>query len=171
MEKTEKKITSKNVIILIILFLVTIGLTLYFCRWYQVIDQNKKSIPIIRGTLSEITDKELDDYLLENPTSIIYMCTSDSQQCRNYEKDVRQYFVNSGLTSAIIYVNLTNINQTKFVKKFNQKYPYKVKLTTNYPVIVYFSDGEIKDLIQGKKGNTLTLNKTKEFFKNNEIGE
>lgn len=171
MEKTDKKITTKNVIILIIIFLIGIGLTFYFCRWYQVIDQNKKSVPIIRGTLQEITNNELDDYLLENPTSIIYLCTSDSMKCRNYEKDVRKYFVDSGLKDVIIYVNLTNIDQTKFVKNFNKKNDYKIKLTTNYPAIIYFNDGNIKDMIQGKKGNTLTLNKTKEFFKNNEIGE
>ncbi len=171
METNNKEIKTKNVVILIIIFLVGIGLTLYFCRWYQVIDQNKKSVPIIRGTLSEISYQELDDYLLENPTSVIYLCTSDSQQCRNYEKDVKSYFVKSGLNSSIIYVNLTNIDQTKFIKKFNQKYHYKVKLNTNYPAIIYFSEGEIKDMIQGKKGNTLTLNKTKEFFKDNEFGE
>lgn len=171
MEKNDRVIEKKNIIILIIIYLIGIGLTLYFCRWYQVIDQNKKSVPIIRGTLSELTYSELDDYLLENPTSIIYLCTSNSQQCRNYEKDVRKYFINSGLSETVIYVNLTNIDQTKFVKKFNQDYKYKTKLTTNYPAIIYFEDGEIKDMIQGKKGNTLTLNKTKEFFKDNEIGE
>lgn len=171
MKTNKKPVETKNIVLLILLFLISIGLTLYFCRWYQVIDQNKKSVPIIRGTLSEITNKELDDYLLENPTSIIYLCTSDSQQCRNYEKDVKAYFVNSGLSESIIYVNLTNIDQTKFIKKFNQKYHYKTKLSTNYPAIIYFADGEIKDMIQGKRGNTLTLNRTKEFFKNNEIGE
>ena len=171
MEVTDKKIGKKQIILLIVLFIIGIGLTLYFCKWYQVIDQNKKSVPIIRGTLSEITDQELDDYLLENPTSMIYLCTSDSQQCRNYEKDVREYFIKSGLSESIIYVNLTNIDQTKFVKKFNKKHQYKVKLSTNYPAIIYFSDGEIKDMIQGKKGNTLTLNRTKDFFKSNEIGE
>ena len=171
MEVTDKKIGKKQIILLIVLFIIGIGLTLYFCKWYQVIDQNKKSVPIIRGTLSEITDQELDDYLLENPTSMIYLCTSDSQQCRNYEKDVREYFIKSGLSESIIYVNLTNVDQTKFVKKFNKKHQYKVKLSTNYPAIIYFSDGEIKDMIQGKKGNTLTLNRTKDFFKSNEIGE
>lgn len=171
MEVTDKKISTKNIVILIVLFVIGVALTLYFCRWYQVIDQNKKSVPIIRGTLSEITKQELDDYLLENPTNVIYLCTSDSQQCRNYEKDVRSYFTKNGLSESIIYVNLTNINQTKFVKNFNQKHQYKVKLTTNYPAIIYFSDGEIKDMIQGKKGNTLTLKRTKEFFKDNEIGE
>ena len=171
METNKKKIGTKNYILLILLFLAGIALTLYLCKWYQVIDQNKKSVPIIRGTLSEITDQELDDYLLENPTSIIYLCTSDSQQCRNYEKDVRNYFVNSGLSETIIYINLTNIDQTKFIKKFNQKHHYKVKLSTNYPAIIYFADGEIKDMIQGKKGNTLTLNRTKDFFKSNEFGE
>ena len=171
MEKNDKKITTKNVILLIIIFLIGIGLTFYFCKWYQVIDQNKKSVPIIRGTLQEITNNELDDYLLENPTSIIYLCTSDSMKCRNYEKDVRKYFIDSGLKDVIIYVNLTNIDQTKFIKNFNKNFDYKTKLTTNYPAIIYFYDGSIKDMIQGKKGNTLTLNKTKEFFKNNEIGE
>ena len=82
---TKKRI--KNFIILGAIFLLGIGLTLYICNCYQVYDEYQKQTPVIRGTLSEITSEELDHYLMENPTTTIYMCTSSSDTCRNYEKE------------------------------------------------------------------------------------
>ena len=61
----------------------------------------------------------------------------------------------------IVYVNLTNINQVKFVKDFNNNYEYKTKLTPNYPALIYFNDGKISDMIEGTNSNKLTL----EFMK------
>ena len=40
----------------------------------------------IRGVLSEITSEELEHYISENPTVMMYMCTASNEICRDYEK-------------------------------------------------------------------------------------
>ena len=59
----------------------------------------------------------------------------------------------------------------KFIEDFNNKYPYKVKLTSFYPAIVVFEDGEIINLLQGKLDEKLTIVKTKQFIEIHKIGE
>ena len=71
----------------------------------------------------------------------------------------------------IVYVNLTNVNQVKFVKEFNNNYEYKTKLTPNYPALIYFNDGKISDMIEGTSSNKLTLSKAKDFIEKNKIGD
>ena len=171
MEKNNKKIDIKNYIILIIIFIVGIGITLYLCNWYHVYDEYQKQTPVIRGTLSEITNEELEHYVMENPTTVIYMCTASNPICRNYEKELKKLVESENLQEKIIYLNLSDIDENKFVDNFNNKYPYKVKLTTNYPALVIFEDGEINNILQGKDDEKLTIIKTKQFIEIHKIGE
>ncbi len=166
-----EKGSFKSYLILILVFAIGIGLCIYAFSWYKVIDNNKKNTPIIRGTLTEISSKELDNYILENSNAIIYLCTSDSVRCRNYEKDFKKIIKSKMLQDDIVYVNLTGVNQVKFVKQFNQKYTYKSKLTTSYPAIIVFEDGQIVDLIEYSKKSILTSKKTIEFLEDNHVGE
>ena len=167
----ENKIPVKNYFILAFIFLLGIGLTMYFCKWYEVIDTEKKQTPVIRGVIPEISSQELDNFVLENPTTVLYLCTSDNMKCRNFEKDFKKYIIKESMENYIVYVNLTNINQVKFVKDFNSNYEYKTKLTPNYPALIYFNDGKISDMIEGTNSNKLTLSKAKDFLGKNKIGD
>ena len=167
----ENKIPVKNYFILAFIFLIGIGLTLYFCKWYEVIDTEKKQTPVIRGIIPEISSQELDNYVLENPTALLYLCTSDNMKCRNFEKDFKKYIIKNSMENYIVYVNLTNVNQVKFVKEFNNNYEFKTKLTPNYPALIYFNDGKIRDMIEGTSSNKLTRSKAKDFIEKNKIGD
>ncbi len=166
---TKKRI--KNFIILGAIFLLGIGLTLYICNCYQVYDEYQKQTPVIRGTLSEITSEELDHYLMENPTTTIYMCTSSSDTCRNYEKELIKLSKTLNLSEYVIYLNLSDVDQNTFIEKFNAAYPYKVELTSSYPAFVSFEDGKVKYILQGNEDEKLTISKTKQFLEINNIGE
>ena len=84
-EKQEKK-PIKNYVILVLLFLAVIALTVYLCECYKVYNEEQKKIPVIRGTLtSEITEVDVEPFIVENPTTVLYMCTSSSEKCRNFE--------------------------------------------------------------------------------------
>ena len=85
-EKQEKK-PIKNYVILVLLFLAVIALTVYLCECYKVYNEEQKKIPVIRGTLtSEITEVDVEPFIVENPTTVLYMCTSSSEKCRNFEQ-------------------------------------------------------------------------------------
>ncbi len=170
-DASEKKTPIKNYIILGIIFIITIGLTIYLCNWYYVYDEYQRETPVIRGTLFEITTEEFDHYVMENPTTVIYMCTSSDFVCRNYEKDFKKLIDNQGLQDAIVYVNLSEVDVNHFVEHFNSTYNYKVKLTNSYPALVVFEDGKVSNILQGSNEQKLTVVKTKQFIDINKIGE
>lgn len=169
--KSKKKEKIKKYLILLLIFVAGIGITLYLCNLYHVYDEYQKQTPVIRGTLSEITSEELDHYLQENPTSVLYLCTSSETVCRNFEKEFKKLIEKQSLQEYIVYLNLSDVNQSEFVQKFNETYPSKKELTTNYPALIYIEDGKLKHLIQGSKNKPLTITKTKQFIELNSIGE
>ena len=167
-----RKIPAKNYILVGVLFVAVVLLLWYFSKWYQVYNDYQRKTPVIRGTLSEITDLELDHYLMENPTAVIYMCTSSASRCRNFEKSFKKVLEQDEvLKTNIIYLNLSDINQEEFVNEFNQKYSYKSKLTTNYPALVLFEDGKVIGLLQEKKDKNLNASEVQSYLHLHDIGE
>lgn len=169
--KTKKKGGLKNYLILAAIFLAGIGLTFYLCNLYTVYDEYQKQTPVIRDTLSEITADELEHYILENPTIVIYMCTSSDMVCRNYENGFKKLIKSKELQDEIVYLNLSDLDQQKFIEDFNNKYNFKVKLTTDYPAIVMFEDGKITSLLQENDKRDFTISTVKDYLELNMIGE
>lgn len=168
---TKEKNYKKNYIILGLIFLLCIGLILYLCQWYKVYDEYQKESPVIRGVLQEIVPDDLEHYILENPTSIIYMCTAKDETCRSFEKDFKKYINKKEYNDVIIYLNLSDVDINEFITKFNEKYTYKKKLKDKYPAIVVFRDGSIDGLVQEKENSKLTISKVDTFLELNKIEE
>ena len=170
-EKEEKKSVLHNYIILTIIFILSMGLVIYLCKLYNVYDEYQKETPVIRGSLQEIVDDDLEHYVLDNPTAVIYMCTSSNEICRTFEKGLKKLLNKNNYNDQIIYLNLSNLNQDEFVDSFNSRYMRKAKLTTNYPAFVLFVDGKAVSILQGTEGKPLTITKVKQFLELNDIGE
>ena len=167
-----KKGSVRNYLILFLIAFVTMFLVWYICRWYQVYSNYQMQTPVIRDTLNyEITAPDLDHYIMENPTSVIYMCTASDVSCRNFEKDFKKYVIRKNLQNSILYLNLSDVDVDSFVNNFNNNYKYKVKLTNNYPAIVEFSDGKIVGMVQGDDKDSLTMSKVSSFIELHHIGE
>lgn len=155
----------KNYIILAFIFLAVILLVWYIGRWYQVYSDYQKETPVIREVLShEITALDLDYYMMENPNSIIYMCTASSDRCRDFEKDLKKLIKKENLQNSIIYLNLSEEDLEHFVTNFNNTYKYKVKLKGNYPALVEFTDGKITGLVEDSEKSHLTITKVEQFL-------
>ena len=99
------------------------------------------------------------------------MCTASNQTCRKFEKDFIKLIKKKNLQEEVVYRNLSNIDQDAVVNNFNEKYNFKIALTTNYPAIVIFEDGKIVSMLQGTADEKLTISKTKQFIEINKIGE
>lgn len=173
MEKSniKDKKRFKNYIILIVIFILCWGLTLYLCEWYKVYNDYEKQTPVIRGTLSEITYEDLDHYVVDVPSVIVYICTSYDDNCRNFEKNFKKYVKKNDLNDSIVYLNITNIDKQQFINDFNNKYNYKGKLTGNYPAFVSFKDGKINSVLQATDNKNLSLSKVDSFLDLNNYEE
>lgn len=170
-DETEKNYI-KNYFILIALFACTCFLTLYLCKWYNVYQDYQKETPVIRGSLQEIMSEDLDHYVIDTPSVIIYMCTSNDDNCRSFEKDFKKYIgKNDDIVDSVTYLNLTNVDKKVFLDSFNRKYHNKIKLNGNYPAFVAFQDGNVVSILQGKKNKKLTISKVQNFLELNLMEE
>lgn len=170
-KETERKVGIKNYLILTLIFIIATIITLYLCNVYNVYEESKRQIPVIRGTLSEITSEELEHYISENPTIMMYICTASNETCRNYEQGLKKYIVREELQEAMVYLNLTEEENQNFSEQFNEKYSVSLKLKDNYPALIIFEDGKVTHLLQGKEKEKLTITKTKQFMELHKIGE
>lgn len=171
MEKKTKKKGIRNYVILTVVFVVVVVFVLYLCELYRVYDEEQKMTPVISGSLQEIYSDDLEFYLMDNPTILLYMCTSNDDTCRNFEKSFKKLLNKKDYGNSIIYLNLTDVNQEQFVKQFNEKYHFKIQLTTHYPAFVLFEEGRVVSVLQGSKKKALTMSKVQNFFEINQIGE
>ena len=163
-DKNDKKNYIKNYVILVAIFVVCFGLTIYFCKWYEVYKEYQREIPVIRGSLLEVRSDELEHYLVDNPNAIVYMCTSYSDVCREYEKKLKRYLARNDVVDSIVYLNLTGENLEEFLDKFNAKYPYRNPLKGNFPSYVVFNNGVVENVLQGTQHSSLTIAKTQNFL-------
>lgn len=169
-KEIEKKIPLKNYFIILAIFAAAIILVLYIRNVYQVYKQEKLQIPVIRDTLSEIKPDELEHYLQDNPTTIVYICTAEDKKCRDYESSFKKYIKREELQDSIVYLNISEEKET-FTEDFNNAYNYRRKLTDNYPALVSFEDGKINNLLQVKEKDKLTIAKTRQFVELQKIGD
>lgn len=170
-QKSARKRKIHNYILLVFLFLCCMAFVLYLCELYKVNEAEKKKTPVIRGSLLEIYQEDLEHYVLDNPNTLIYLCTSDNDTCRSFEKSFKKFLNKKEFYDQIIYLNLTDLNQEEFVNQFNSKYHYKVSLSTDYPAFVLFEDGKVISILQGSEKKPLTITKLRQFLELNEIGE
>ena len=160
-----------NYFILVLLFIVCICFVLYLCRLYKINDEEQKKIPVINGLLSEIYSDDLEHYVVDNSSFVIYMCTANDDNCRSFEKNFKKLLKKKNYQDSVIYLNLTGVSQEEFVNDFNNKYNYKINLTTDYPAFIYFEDGEVQSILQGSSEKKLSVTKVKNFLELNNIGE
>lgn len=170
MEKQERKVPAKNYLLLLVLFIVTFLIVYYFYRWYVVYSEYQNDIPVIRDSLTEMTEEEMEHYVRETPTTTIYVCTASKTECRNFEKNFKKLVEKESLKEYIIYVNLDDQNKDTFVERFNQNHPYKKSGLKDYPALIYFEDGEVSDILQASEDEELTISDVVDFIDSNEIG-
>lgn len=168
-DKKEKK-RIRNYIITIVLFIACCGLVLYLRELYRVNQAEQKKIPVIQGYISEIYSDDLEHYITDNPNGVIYMCIANDENCRTFEREFKKLLKKDEYSDNLAYLNLTDVDQDKFLSEFNKKYIYKVKLSKEYPAFVLFEDGKVKAILQ-EKDKKLDIVKVKHFLELSEIGE
>lgn len=141
MEQKKKKI---NYIILAVIIVAVIFACAYSIRLYKIHKENDLNIAILNEYLNEIKINELNDYLVENPDVFIYACFSDSQKCRDFELEFRNYTVQYSLREHILYLNLKTIKD-----EYKDDYEGKIKEyfrelnIENIPAVLIYSNGKL----------------------------
>ena len=165
MEETLRKIPRKNYFILGGIILATILIVCYFYAWYDAYKETKLNMRILDKYMEVINYNELEDYLVENPNTIIYVSVLEDAKIREFEKEFKRAFKNREINNTVLYMDLTNdIKDSKLKAELLDKYTVN---SNRLPIILVINNGVlVRNMSISENGYDVSL--TREFI--NSIG-
>ena len=171
-EEKKKEIPLQNYVILGVIIIITLLGVIYLCSWYRQYHDNKINQPVITSVLREVQFNNLDTVLTERDMLIMYMCTTDENICRSFEKKFSEYIKDNNLTEEIVYLNLgysSDENDLLSTVYNTYKSDTLVKKVYEYPTLVIFNQGEIVDVLSSNSKNKITIDQVSEFLESYEL--
>lgn len=142
-----KKIPIKNYVILGIVIIVTLFILYYFYMWVDVYKESRVNIPIMDKYMTVINYNELDNYLVENPNTIVYVSVLENEEIRRFEKKFKNKYKNNAIEKEILYMNITDEVRNKDMRsEMVNKYSLNNLNITSVPCVLVFSDGLLKSI-------------------------
>ena len=140
-----KEIPLKNYVYLFIILIASIFMIFYLYRWYETYRESKLNVSIMTDYLTVINYNELEDYIIENKNAVIYVSVLGNEDINKFENSFKNTIVDNNLKKSMLYLDVTNedINTVK----------EKLKIDSNLPCIVVYTNGEITDTYSIVKNN------------------
>jgi len=143
----EKKIPTKNYVIYGIIVVVTLVAVFYMNEWYKAYKESVLENSYISKYVTEINYSEFENYILENPNTIIYISKTNLETSIKIEKDLYKIIKDNELTDEVVFLNLTG--NEYILDEIENKY-YNVTLSTDLnrvPAIAIFNNMKIVDIL------------------------
>lgn len=133
--REERNIPFKNYIVLSIVLIISVVFVIYFYMWYSEFENSRVNVPILDDYLSVINYNELDNFLVENKSVILYISSLSDNETRRFEKKFRDVINRYSLNNDILYLDFTN-QDNSLLHKYN---------ILDLPCLVIFDDGNVID--------------------------
>ena len=165
MKKEKLRVVPKrNYIILGIILIATLALVCYFYRWSKVYNEARLNERILDSYMDVINYNELEDYVIENPDTIIYVSVLQNSTIREFEKKFKKVLKNNEIDKRILYLDITdNITDSDIRKEMRKKYHINGVYITDVPVIMVIEEGTLKN-IYSISSNDYDIGKLKKFL-------
>lgn len=137
---------TKKVILLVSICIVTIAILIIALKLHENKEADMLSQSEIKNYLTEIKYEEIQNHVIEQPSTIIYVSNSSEESTRNFDNIFIPVIKKYNLENEIIYIN---INETTIVDPLYQ----------NAPELIFYSEGEVSDII-----DATTLEKSEDII-------
>ena len=175
MKKNNKEIPKKNYFILILLSIGTILLVFYLSNVYKERVEYKNQNNNIMNFLSEIKEEELNNYILDNHDTIIYISSSLSDANKKFEYDLKKFIDKNDLNKDIVYLDSSNLSDSFYDNLRNNYLSNELKkqniTLNNIPNIIIIKEEKIVNVLYKTLTNKLDSDKAEEFIEKNWIDE
>ena len=142
-----REIPIKNYIILGVVLFITMLILYYFYCWVDVYKESKINIPIMDKYRSVINYNELDNYIVENPDTIIYVSVLEDEKIRGFEKEFKNKYKNKEIENELLYMNITeDIKNNDIRDDMVSKYNINDLDVLDVPCVLVFNDGMLKSI-------------------------
>ena len=164
-----KRKKKQNYVILAIIYIAVILLVLYLASLYNTYKNYQREIPVLKNVVSFISPSEVEHYLTENPSSILYLCTASDNDCRDFEQTIKSSLEKNNYEN-LVYVNLEDISdKNTYINDLLRNSDFKIDRT---PCLIEFEDGKVNAIEDGLNGALMTKDEALNFLEiNDETGQ
>jgi len=142
-----RKIPLKNYIILGVIIVVTLFILNYFYMWVDAYKESKINMPIMDRYMTVINYNELDNYVVENPDTIVYVSVLEDEKIREFEKKLKSKYKSNEIDKEVLYMNITDDLKDKNIKnEMVSKYSVNSLNITKVPCVLVFEDSMLKSI-------------------------
>ena len=168
-----KIIPFKNYLIFAIVSVTSFILVFYLANWYKEIRTEMNNSPIVGSVLSKVLIDELDNYIIENSSFVLYCSSSNDTSIASFEKSFKKLIINNEIQRHIVYLDTSVITSESRLKEVASKY-----LTSNInsdgllvnPNLIIFKDRKITDVLY-TNSTKINIEIVKQFLIDNEVIE
>lgn len=147
MEKN-KRIPTKNYIILGITTIIVIILTLYINAWIKTYKENKISTSPFNEKAEEVNINEIGLTLSEMNEVILYVGYTNDKTIYEMEEKLLSYIKKHNLMDKFIYVNATDYKENKeYMNILKNTFENKKDEIKNIPILIYVKNGIAEEVI------------------------
>ena len=166
-----KKVSIKNYIYLVIVYLFFIGGCLLFVKIYNSYKNNRFEIPVIRGKMDEL--KSVDELINLNyefnlNKKVLYFSNSKNEDDRELERKVLEYLGKNKTSHKLVYFNLKDMNKETYSKINNL---LNIDLKNNSPAFVYIIDNKVAETLYSTNKKIIDIKKVEEFLKDKNLND
>lgn len=133
-------IPKKNYIIVILLFTFTVAVTLIFSSIYT--NKKEESVSNFYESTKKINYQDVENYLLDNPESIIYITDKNNKKYTKVEKKLESRLEKLKLKDSFVIIEYTELENglNKYLKdKYNTTIEYN-----NSPIMIIINNDMIE---------------------------
>ena len=171
MKEELRVIPKKNYLILGVVLLLTVLAVYYFYMWNKAYNESKINEPVLDKYMTVINYNELEDYLIENPDTIIYTSILEDKDIRSFENRFKNYIRNDKLDHDVLYMDITSeIKSNNKKNDMMKKYSVEYANILDIPNVMVFENGKLK-MIYNIQDNDYDVKKTVEFINSIKINE
>ncbi len=147
----DKKIPTKNYIILAVIVVLTILAVFYARSWYNTTKEYNANNSTMLSVISEINKDEINNYTLENPKFILYASSGQNGTIKSFEKDFKKYMVDNNLANNMIYINTDSLDFEAFSKQLkdyaiDDNIKNRIDINENVSLFI-FENGKLTNVI------------------------
>lgn len=145
-------IPLKNYFILAGILILSFLLLFYFYAWFDKYEETKLNLPILNKYMTVININELDDYLVENPNSVLYVSMLNNEEIRSFEKLIKKSYKDNLIDTSILYLDISKIKENE---KNNLKKRYSLNNLSilDVPCVLSFKEGVLDSIFSVRDNN------------------
>ena len=147
-----KKIPVKNYFILILILIIVVAVTFLVADLYK---KNKQKENSFYTEMKSIGHKELNLYLKENPTTIIYIADKYSNENEETEKKLKNIIIETNLYDNFVYLDKTELSNY-FLENFEKEYDTKID-KKKLPIIIIVNDRKVEAIYNSVNDSVINL--------------